>query len=268
MGDETPTNLGMRIAALYKELSYPGVSKFQCALRKGGIRVSDEFVRTLVQEQGTRQLFAPPPRFSGKITARRIDAKWAADLVDFSAKSSKKEPVFITICQEIFSRYLFCRALWKKTEAVAAFSRTLEDEQRTPSELVTDAGSEWTSAEFQRLLQRSKIHHTLKGGPEDISTLDRAIGTLRATLMRRVAHGGGAWFEELDAAVKSINESEHAALFLEEPAEVEHNDDLRFDLRYKNVEMAKQNAQLAKQEATLFGIATGRPRGSVRRPTP
>ena len=113
---------------------------------------------------------------------------------------------------------------------------------------MTDAGSEFTSAEFQRMLPRSKIHHTLKGGPEDIATLDRAIGTLRATLSRRVAHGG-AWFEELDAAVKSINQSEHAAPFLEEPAEVEHNDDLRFDLRYKNVEVAKQNAQLAKQRA-------------------
>jgi transposase InsO family protein len=48
MGDETPADLGKRIAALYKELSYPGVSKFQGALRKGGGRVSDEFVRTLV----------------------------------------------------------------------------------------------------------------------------------------------------------------------------------------------------------------------------
>jgi len=36
---------------------------------------------------------------------------------------------------------------------------------------------------------------------------------------------------------------------LEEPAEVEHNDDLRFDLRYKSIEMAKQNAQLATQRA-------------------
>jgi len=128
MGDETPTDLGKRTAALCKALSYPAVSKFQGALRKRGIRVSDEFVRTLVQEQGTRQLFAPPPRCTGKITARHIDAKWAADLVDYSAKSSKKEPVFIMICQDIFSRYLFCRALWSKTEAS---SRTSSGRRRS-----------------------------------------------------------------------------------------------------------------------------------------
>ena len=53
--------LGQRIAELYRELSYPGAAKFQAALRKRGIKVSDAAVRELVAEQGGRQLFAPPP---------------------------------------------------------------------------------------------------------------------------------------------------------------------------------------------------------------
>ena len=80
---ETPQETGERIALLYREMSYPGAAKFQSALRKRGIKVSDAAVRELVAEQGGRQLFAPPPRFTGRVTARHVDERWAADLMDF-----------------------------------------------------------------------------------------------------------------------------------------------------------------------------------------
>ena len=80
--DETPQETGERIAQLYREMSYPGAAKFQSALRKQGIKLSDAAVRELVAEQGGRQLFAPPPRFTGKVTARHVDERWAADLMD------------------------------------------------------------------------------------------------------------------------------------------------------------------------------------------
>ena len=57
--------LSERIAALYKELSYPGAAKLRAALTKRGIDVPDAFVKQIVSEQGSRQLYAPPPRFTG-----------------------------------------------------------------------------------------------------------------------------------------------------------------------------------------------------------
>ena len=77
--NETTEATGKRVAALYREMSYPGAAKFQSALRKKGIKFSDAAVRELVAEQGGRQLFAPPPKFTGKVTARHIDHRWAAD---------------------------------------------------------------------------------------------------------------------------------------------------------------------------------------------
>ena len=78
-----------------------------------------------------------------------------------------------------------------------------------------------------------------------MATLDRAIGELRAVLSRRTTDGG-AWHDELDEAVKSMNATEHSALFMREPDDVEGDDDLRFDLRYKNAEMRQVNVQLSK----------------------
>jgi hypothetical protein len=90
------------------------------------------------------------------------------------------------------------------------------------------------------------VRHRFKEGPQDLATLDRAIGTLRATLVRRTAEGG-EWPQELQAAIHSMNNDDHAALDMREPAEVRNDKDLRFDLRYKNAEMASENAALAKQ---------------------
>ena len=251
---ETPEELGRRIAALYRELSYPSEAKFRAALRKRGIQVSAHFVKELVADQGARQLFAPPPRFTGHVTSRHVDERWAVDLMDFSAKSTKGSPVHVLIAQDIFSRFLFARAISTKAEVRVTFERLLEETKRKPKELNSDRGTEFTASEFQRMLKRHNITHRLKMGPQDLATLDRAIGTLRATLSRRTAEGG-PWYDELDAAVASINGTEHAALFLNEPEDVIGDDDLRFDLRYKNAEMAADNAEQAQKRAKRLEAA-------------
>ena len=118
--------LGQRVAALYKELSYPSAAKFKAALTKRGLNVPDAFVRQLVGEQGSRQLVAPPPRFTGKVTAQQVDDRWAGDVLDLQSKTRKQgAPVYILLVQDIFSRFLFATALWSKAEVEAAFLRLL-----------------------------------------------------------------------------------------------------------------------------------------------
>jgi len=243
---ETPEELGRRVTALYREMSFPSATKFRAALRKRGINVSADFVNEIVADQGVRQLIAAAPRFTGNVTARKLDARWMGDLMDYQAKSSKGSPMYIMILQDIFSRFIFAQALRSKAEVTAAFSRIVEETGRKPDEFNTDRGSEWTSVAFQTRLSNLGIRHRMKVGPQDLATLDRAIGTLRATLSRRTAEGG-TWWEELDAAVKSMNESEHQALFMNEPGEVKDDNDLRFDLRYHNAEMATESQEQAKK---------------------
>ena len=125
--DETTDALGAKVAALYAELSYPSAAKFKAALAKRGIRVPDAFVRQLVGEQGDRQLFAPPPRFTGKVVAQHMDDRWAADVIDFQSKTAKKgAPLFVLIVQDIFSRFLFAKSLRSKAEVETALTRTTE----------------------------------------------------------------------------------------------------------------------------------------------
>ena len=72
----------------------------------------ESFVKQITSEQGSRQLYAPPPRFTGKITATHVNDRWAADVLDFQAKATKATtPVYVLLVQDIFSRFLFAAAL-------------------------------------------------------------------------------------------------------------------------------------------------------------
>lgn len=242
---DSPDELGRKIAKLYRDLSYPSEAKFRAALRKKGIRVSADFVKEIVQDQTTRQLSAPAPRFTGHVTARTIDQRWAADLMDLTSKSSKGQPAYILVVQDIFSRFLFARPLKSKAETAAAFSRIVEESGRKCEELGTDRGSEFTSASFRSRLANLGITSRLKVAAQDLATLDRAMGVLRATLSRRTAESNNPWHEELEAAVDSMNNTAHAGIYGEEPADVMKDKDLQFDLRYHNAEMAAENQEQA-----------------------
>ena len=242
--NESVEALGERVAALYKELSYPSAARFKSALAKRGLNVPDAFVKQLASEQGSRQLTAPPPRFIGKIVAQDVDERWASDVIDFQSKTRKKgAPLYILLVQDIFSRFLFAAALVSKTDVESAFLRLMRDTKRKPEELNTDSGSEFTNRSFQAMLEREGIVHKTKEGPQDLATLDRAIGELRQVLSRRTTDGG-QWYDELSAAIKSMNAMDHSALFNRDPDDVKGDKDLVFDLQYKNAEMRQVNVNL------------------------
>ncbi len=165
--NETTEALGARVAALYKQLSYPSAACFKAALAKRNIQVPHAFVQQLVREQGSRQLFAPPPRFTGKVTAQHLDEQWAGDMIEFQSETTKKfVPVYVLLVQDIFSRFLFAKALRSKVEVEAAFLRLVRDTGRKPDELNTDSGTEFTNRAFQAMLEREGIRHMTKEGPQ------------------------------------------------------------------------------------------------------
>ena len=176
---ETTEELDARVAALYKQLSYPSAARFKAALAKRGIRVPDSFVQQLVKEQGSRQLFAPLPRFKGKVTAQHVDERWASDVVDFQSKTSAKgAPIYMLLVQDIFSRFLFAEALRSKAEVEAAFLRIMKRTNRKPVQLNTDSSSEYTNRSFQAMLEQKRNTARDKRrttGPSDAGQSNRRV---------------------------------------------------------------------------------------------
>ena len=65
-------------------------------------------------------------------------------------------------------------------------------------------------------------------------------------MLSRRTTDGNPWYEELDKAIESMNSTEHSSLFMREPDDVKGDEDLRFDLRYKNTQMRQVNVELAR----------------------
>ena len=231
-----------RIRTLNAELAFPTARRLQAALRKEGINVSLADVEKITSTSGSRQIFQPPPSYGGHITSTRIDDRWAADLLSFESR-----PVdtfrHVLLVQDIFSRFLWAEAISTKAQVTAAFERILNG--RKPRELNTDKGSEFTSRQFQTMLDRRVIQHRLKVGINDIATLDRAMGTVKTMLARKEAEEGGNWLTNLQPVVAAFNKLDNRSLHEHAPGEVMDDHDLRFQLRTENAEKHMENVRRA-----------------------
>jgi len=251
MAQKSPEQVGQQVAALYQELGFPSASRLQAALRKEGISLSLEGIRKLTSETGAKQIFQPPPRYTGHIAAVKMDDRWVADLIDFTARPAKRADTtfnHVLIAQDIFSRYIWTKAISKKTQVRRAFEDILTESGRTPRELNSDSGTEFTSIEFQTMLARRRIQWVPKQGLNDIATVDAAIRTFKQRIARRSADESttGDWLSQLEPATAAHNKLDHAALHESAPREVEDNDELRFQLRYANANKIAENMQQAE----------------------
>ena len=243
-----PEAVGQRVAQLYRELKLPSAAKLQKVLRKEGIQLSLQGIREIVDGTGARQIFRPPVQYPGHVTASRMEDRWAADVISFMSRPVEtNEGTFtdVLVIQDIFSRFLWAYAMQSKREVPDRFEHLLRE--RVPRELNTDRGTEFTSARFQGVVQRYGISHVFKVGHNDLATVDRAIGVLKTKLAIVSAEDGTNWLEELQPTVKAMNRLGNRGLLDNAPADVEHDDELRFRLRQLNAEMAHENAQLAEK---------------------
>ena len=236
---------GERIADIYRELGFPSAPKFQTALRRRGINISLDNLKELIKTLGSRQIFRPPPQYKGNVAARSIDDRWVADVLSFESRPVEGFTNVLLI-QDVFSRFLWATPMGTKKETTRAFKTHLNVTGRTCRELNTDKGTEFTSAEFQRLMADEGIYHRYKVALNDLSTIDRAMGVLKDRIAVIAAEAGDSWLDALQTAVNAHNSLDAKALLDNAPEDVEGGDELRFRLRQENAAKTQENVELAR----------------------
>ena len=255
-----------QLAEIYEQLNFPSASVFRKALAKQGIKAAAKDVDEFVASRTERQVIAPPPKYTGHIVAFDVNHRWMADVISFTSRPVKtNEGVYkhILVIEDVFSRYVFKRPLTSTSEVTGAFEEILkESEDRMvdadpyPRQLDTDGGSEWTNGGFKALMARYKIDHVVKD-PDDrnaISTVDRAISTIKRAIARRQASKGGSWLSQLDAAVDGYNKSEHSAIH---SVPKDMTDDVIFALKKQAAEDLDQNTSMIQKRQEKLTKAGG-----------
>ena len=107
--------------------------------------------------------------------------QWQADLVDMSRlKRPNDETKFLLTVIDVFSKRAWCIPLKSKSaEALVAAFRPLLN-NRAPTALQTDKGSEFFNWPLQRLLKEYGVHHFMKHNEETkasiVNSYHRSIG--------------------------------------------------------------------------------------------
>jgi hypothetical protein len=101
-------------------------------------RITVKDAKAFVAKAGQRQVLAKPVPYDGKIAAGRLDERWAADVISFSAHEAKADEGGpgrqIFIVQDIISREVWTKLMPdnKAATAAAAFREILTESGRRP----------------------------------------------------------------------------------------------------------------------------------------
>ena len=203
---------------LWVDSGRPGAHKFrQILIRKGIAAPSEKYISEhFLRYQTSKQLFAPGPRYTGKIWSPGLDRRWQADVLVNSQKPSEfkgQKWQYALVVVDVFSRYIWTRLVTSPMEANVAFGEIIDAAGKSPEVLSTDADPGFLSPKFKELLASKGIQQSIRAGRNDIAIADRAIYTLKRTLaIHSLETGQNDWAQRLDAAVKAYNDNPHGAL--------------------------------------------------------
>ena len=246
---------------LWVELNRPSPEKFRTSLQRRGIEAPSvrEIKELFYKYQASKQLFAHPPKYKGKIFSPGLDRRWAADIIVNSQRPSVydgKAYGYALVVQDIFSRYAWAELIDSPMQATGGMEAILHRAGKVPDELTTDADPGFKSKPFQELLNDKGIHHTLRVGRNDIATVDRLIATLKQALaVHSLESGKNDWAERLQAAVKGYNETSHPRLMQGAPEDLRRPDGsigsklIYFDREVQEAHNLEQNTREIKERA-------------------
>ena len=194
----------MDLHTLWVDLNRPSPEKFRLALRRKGIAApSVADIRNLFYKyQSSKQIFAPAPKYKGKIFSPGLDRRWAADIMITAGHHT-------LIVQDIFSRYAWAEPIESPLTAYKGMAKVLSRAGKDPDELTTDADPGFQTKDFNELVASKGIHHTFRVGRNDLASVDRLISTIKRALATDEADGGSA---SIASVVAGYNDTSHPRL--------------------------------------------------------
>lgn len=197
--------------------AYRGAVRLKEYARKRNIR--GEAVDRWLQAQPAYVLHKQPVRrfLRSKIYAPFPHALWEADLTYVDRLSAANDGYrYLLAVIDVFSKVADVEPLRTRTAQVTAeaFKRITQRLGKTPKQLRTDNGREFTGVDFQRLMRKMNVHH-YTSNEEDIKAgvVERFHRTFKLLIYKHLtANNTNRFIGELKNLVKSYNAAEHRTI--------------------------------------------------------
>ena len=249
---------------LWIKLTRPSAERFRQALvKRGMVAPSVKHIRELfLKYQSSKQLFAPPPKYTGHVYSTHLDSRWQADVMLYSQPSEfkgEKWTAALVAC-DIFSRFVWAELIHSPMQASEGFASILARAGKGPGSLTTDEDPGFKTAAFRKLLEDHHIVQEFRVGRNDLAVVDNVIGRLKRALATHTAETGQQdWASRLHDAVSGFNESGAPALYGSAPEDLrgQHgemaNKDLYFNRQYDESKAMEDNAEQIHKRAERVG---------------
>lgn len=218
-------------------------------------------IREWLRRNSTRQVFAPRPKYGGRVFASRPGERMAVDLVDFSNRPSPEGHRYIVVLQDVFSRKVWARPIDSKVpqEVADALQALLDSVGTAPGEITGDRGAEFVTPPVQELMRRRGIAFREKLSPNDTGPLDAAISKLKTAIFKRFADTRDDGWHVADAVAGINRRPQESYLNGNRPDDVWYKPgqqprkpNAAFDLQAMNGILARASARNTERLAALL----------------
>ena len=210
----------------YIAYGFPGESRLYTLLSKDHKEITKEDIKNFLGHQEAEQIYKPHinPRKAkqGSITAYTINELWQMDifsLFNFVDSFRKSEYKYALCCIDVFTRKAYVIPMKdKSTEAVVeAFETILNDNKEdTPKIIMSDQDSVFTSAAFEKILDKYQIILNLyiKGDHNALGIIDAYAKRLKLQLAKYILLNDHAikWNQLLDKVVSNYNNTPNKSI--------------------------------------------------------
>ena len=213
---------------LWVQLNRPGAERFRQALVKRGIAAPPvkELREHFLKYQSSKQLFAPPPKYTGHVYSTHLDSRWQMDVMLYSQASEHMGQKWTAalVVEDIFSRFLWAELIHSPMQADQGLREILARAGKAPGSITMDEDPGFKTEGFLKLLQDHHIVQQFRSGRNDLAVVDNAIGRLKRVLATHSADTGKQdWASRLHDAVAGFNEAGAPALHGSAPEDLRGN---------------------------------------------
>jgi hypothetical protein len=249
-----PDEINMTIRAEYGDMKKSlgiGPDKFYEVIRDTYGNVSRKAIREFLKNEPNYQVTRQYRKVVNKpVLAKRVNERWMIDLVDLNQfQGSNNGYRYILTCVDVFTRYLWCRALKLKEANLVrdAMVSISNDADAKPSVLQSDQGKEFRG-EVEEWCDEHDISHAMSKSysPQAQGLLEGINKLVRRKLSdAMVRHNTRMWTNYLQDACESWNITPHGQQ-KHSPLYLYHGDEEEFaEERKEALDILKKRARKA-----------------------
>ena len=201
-----------------KPASFAGPQKLYRNLKENGYQgVKYKEVSAWLRDRESYDLHqrASKPKKRSRVVVEGIDSQWDIDLMDVGSLAKKNDGVkFLLIVIDVFSKYLFARALTSKSgKEVRGALESIFAEGRKPKVCRFDQGREFSNRSVEDLLKSESVRFFTTQNETKANFAERMIKTLKKAIYRYITHTDKErYIDKLQDFVNSYNHSYHRTI--------------------------------------------------------